>query len=140
MRPADESLRAAAVWVQAKGAHGLGSDWSPAHVASIESIAGQTLGAASDFDPGSCPMLAQPLTAPFGCIRYGMTIEEALRGITVNAAKALKLDSEVGTLEPGKAAVVVVTDVPDYRHVVYRLGHNPVWMTIYGGRVVHRQF
>jgi imidazolonepropionase len=95
---------------------------------------------ATDFNPGSCPMLAQPLTAQLGCIHYGMTIEEALRGITVNAAKALQLDSEVGTLEPGKAADIVVTDVPDYRHIVYRLGHNPVWMTISGGRVVHRQF
>jgi imidazolonepropionase len=95
---------------------------------------------ASDFNPGSSPMLAQPLTAQFGCIHYGLTIEEALRGITVNAAKALRLDSEVGTLEPGKTADIVVTDVPDYRHIVYRLGHNPVWMTVYGGRVVHRQF
>jgi len=101
---------------------------------------GITMALASDFNPGSCPMLAQPLTAQLGCIHYGLTIEEALRGITVNAARALQLDSEVGTLEPGKAADVVVTDVPDYRHIVYRLGHNPVWMTIYGGRVVHRQF
>jgi imidazolonepropionase len=101
---------------------------------------GIVMALASDFNPGSCPMLAQPLTAQFGCIHYGMTVEEALRGITVSAAKALQLDSEVGTLEPGKVADVVVTDVPDYRHIVYRLGHNPVWMTIYGGQVVHRQF
>jgi imidazolonepropionase len=101
---------------------------------------GIVMALASDFNPGSCPMLAQPLTAQFGCIHYGMTIEEALRGITVGAAKALQLDSEVGTLEPGKAADVVVTDVRDHRHIVYRLGHNPVWMTIYGGHVVHRQF
>jgi imidazolonepropionase len=101
---------------------------------------GIVMALASDFNPGSCPMLAQPLTAQFGCIHYGLTIEEALRGITVNAAKALRFDSEVGTLEPGKAADIVVTDVPDYRHIVYRLGHNPVWMTIYGGRIVHRQF
>jgi imidazolonepropionase len=101
---------------------------------------GIVMALASDFNPGSCPMLAQPLTAQFGCIHYGMTIEEALLGVTVNAAKALQLDSEVGTLEPGKVADVVVTDVPDYRHIVYRLGHNPVWMTIYGGHIVHRQF
>jgi imidazolonepropionase len=100
---------------------------------------GIVMALATDFNPGSCPMLAQPLTAQFGCIYYGMTIDEALRGVTVNAARALKLDSEVGTLEPGKAADIVVTDVPDYRHIVYRLGHNPVWMTIRDGRVVHRQ-
>jgi imidazolonepropionase len=101
---------------------------------------GIVMAIATDFNPGSCPMLAQPIAAQFGCIHYGMTIEEALRGVTVNAARALRLDSEVGTLEPGKAADIVVTDVPDYRHIVYRLGHNPVFMTIRDGRVVHRQF
>jgi imidazolonepropionase len=101
---------------------------------------GIVMALASDFNPGSCPMLAQPLTAQFGCIHYGLTIEEGLRGITISAAKALRLDSEVGTLEPGKAADVVITDVPDYRHIIYRLGHNPVWTTIHGGRLVHRQF
>jgi imidazolonepropionase len=100
---------------------------------------GITLAVATDFNPGSCTLLAQPLAAQFACIHYGMTIEEALRGITVNAARALKLDSEVGTLEPGKVADIVVTDVRDCRHIVYRLGHNPVWMTIRAGRVVHRQ-
>jgi imidazolonepropionase len=101
---------------------------------------GIVMAIATDFNPGSCPMLAQPIAAQFGCIHYGMTTEEALRGVTVNAARALRLDSEVGTLEPGKAADIVVTDVPDYRHIVYRLGHNPVFMTIRDGRVVHRQF
>jgi len=101
--------------------------------------AGIVMAVATDFNPGSCPMLAQPLAAQFGCIHYGMTIEEALRGITVNAARALRLDSKVGTLEPGKAADIVVTDVPEYRHIIYRLGHNPVFMTIRDGRVVHRQ-
>ena len=102
--------------------------------------AGIVMALATDFNPGSCPMLAQPMAAQFGCIHYGMTIEEALRGITVNAARALKLDSEVGTLEPGKAADIVVTDVPDYRHIIYRLGHNPVFMAIRAGRVIYRQF
>ena len=96
---------------------------------------GIVMALATDFNPGSCTMLAQPLTAQFGCIHYGMTMDEALRGVTVNAARALKLDSEVGTLEPGKAADIVVTDVPDYRHIIYRLGHNPVSMTIRVGRV-----
>jgi imidazolonepropionase len=100
---------------------------------------GIVMALATDFNPGSCPMLAQPLAAQLGCIHYGLTIEEALRGITANAARALKLDSEVGTLEPGKVADIVVTDVPDYRHVIYRLGHNPVCMTISAGRVIHRQ-
>jgi len=98
---------------------------------------GLVMAVATDFNPGSCPMLAQPLAAQFGCIHYGMTIEEVLRGITVNAAKALRLDTETGTIEPGKAADIVVTDVPDYRYITYRLGHNPVALTICRGQVVY---
>lgn len=89
----------------------------------------------TDFNPGSCPMLAQPLAVQLGCIHYGLTIVEALRAVTVNAARALKLESEVGTLEPGKRADIVVTDVADYRHLAYRLGHNPVRLTLRRGRI-----
>jgi imidazolonepropionase len=100
---------------------------------------GITMALATDFNPGSSTMLAQPLAAQLGCLHYGLTITEALRGVTVNAARALRLESEVGSLEPGKAADIVVTDVPDYRHLAYRLGHNPVALTIRAGRVIHRQ-
>ncbi|MEO0080183.1 MAG: amidohydrolase family protein, partial [candidate division WOR-3 bacterium] len=62
---------------------------------------------------------------------------EALRGVTVNAARALGLEKELGTIEPGKWADIIVTDVPDYRHLTYRLGHNPVRMTIRHGQVVY---
>jgi len=92
---------------------------------------------ATDFNPGSCPMLAQPLTIQFGCLHYDLTIVEALRAVTVNAARALRLEHELGTLEPGKWADITVTDVPDYRHLAYRLGHNPVRMVIRHGQVVH---
>jgi len=143
LQPSDSGLRAMAqagvVAVLLPGTCFFLRESHKSPVAKMRQL-GIVMALASDFNPGSCPMLAQPLTAQFGCLHYGMTIEEALRGITVNAAKALQLDSEVGTLEPGKAADVVVTDVPDYRHIAYRLGHNPVWMTIYDGRVVHRQF
>ena len=98
---------------------------------------GITMALATDFNPGSCTMLAQPLTAQYGCIYYGLTMVEALRGVTVNAAQALRLGSVVGTLEPGKQADIVVTDLPDYRHLVYRLGHNPVRLTIHHGRITH---
>jgi imidazolonepropionase len=97
---------------------------------------GITVALATDFNPGSCTMLAQPLTLQLGCIYYGLSIVEALRGVTVNAAKALRLESEIGTIEPGKWADIVVTDVPGYRHLAYRFGHNPVRLTIRHGRIL----
>ena len=142
LQPSDAGLRAMAqagvVAVLLPGSCFFLREADKSPVARMREL-GIVMALATDFNPGSCPMLAQPLTAQFGCIHYRMTIDEALRGITVNAARALKLESEVGTLEPGKAADIVVTDVPDYRHIIYRLGHNPVWMTIRAGRVVHRQ-
>jgi len=93
----------------------------------------------SDFNPGSSTLLAQPLTAQFGCIYYGLTVVEALRGITINAARALRLEQEIGSIEPGKWADMVVTDVPDYRHLIYRLGHNPVKLVLKQGRVVYER-
>ncbi len=98
---------------------------------------GITMALGSDFNPGSCTLLAQPLVAQFGCIYYGLTITEALRGITINAARALKLEAEAGSIEMGKSADVVITDVPDYRHLIYRLGHNPVQLVLSQGRVVY---
>lgn len=97
---------------------------------------GVVMALGTDFNPGSCTMLAQPLTMQLACVHYGMTIVEALRGVTVHAARALRLETELGTLEPGKQADVVVTDLPDYRHLAYRLGHNPVRTVIRQGSVV----
>ncbi|MEO0071418.1 MAG: imidazolonepropionase [candidate division WOR-3 bacterium] len=96
-----------------------------------------TIALGSDFNPGSCTLLSQMLTAQLGCIYYGLSIVEALRGVTINAAKALRLEQELGSLEPGKWADIVVTDVPDYRHLIYRLGHNPVRMVFRHGSLVY---
>lgn len=93
----------------------------------------------SDFNPGSSTLLAPPLTLQLGCIHYGLTIVEAIRGVTVNAARALRRDSDIGTIKPGKRADIVITDVPDYRHLAYRLGHNPVRMVIHKGRIVYHK-
>ncbi len=93
----------------------------------------------SDFNPGSSTLLAQPLTLQFGCLHYGLSVVEAIRGVTVNAARALRREREIGTIEPGKRADIVITDVPDYRHFAYRLGHNPVRMVIHKGRIVYQK-
>ena len=89
----------------------------------------------SDFNPGSCTVLAMPIVVSLACLFYGMTIEEAIIGATRNAAKALRLD-DVGSIAPGMAADLLILDVPNYRHIAYRLGHNPVRQVIKAGQVV----
>ncbi len=100
---------------------------------------GITIALGSDFNPGSSTLLAQPLTLQFGCLYYGLTVVESLRGVTINAARALGLGDETGSIEPGKWADIVVTDLPDYRHFAYRFGHNPVQLVISRGQVIYQR-
>ena len=90
---------------------------------------GLAMALGSDFNPGSCTVFAMPMVISLACLFYGMTIEEAIIGATRNAARALRLD-DVGSIEPGMAADLLILDIPNYRHIAYRLGHNPVRQVI----------
>jgi imidazolonepropionase len=90
---------------------------------------------ATDLNPGTSPVASLPLIAGLAVRRYGWTPREALVAMTLNAAWVLCLHEDLGSLEPGKRADVVVLDAP-LEHVPYRLGHNPVAIVIAGGEVV----
>jgi imidazolonepropionase len=81
---------------------------------------------ASDFNPGSCPILAVPLIMSIACTQMRLTPAESLVGATLNAAWALGKAAEVGSLAPGKKADFLILDGSDYRLIPYRAGHNPV--------------
>jgi imidazolonepropionase len=91
---------------------------------------------ATDLNPGTSPVASLPLIAGLAVRRYGWTPREALVAMTLNAAWVLRLHEQLGSLEIGKRADVVVLDAP-LAHVSYRLGHNPVAIVIIGGEVVH---
>ena len=91
---------------------------------------------ATDANPGTSPIVSLPLIVGLAVRRYGWSVLEALRAVTLDAAWVIRLDDRLGSLEPGKRADVVVLDGP-VEHVPYRLGHNPVAVVICGGRVVH---
>jgi imidazolonepropionase len=97
---------------------------------------GVTVALASDFNPGSCMTQNLPLVTTIACTQMRMTPAEALLGITLNAAKALKKDDEIGSLKVGKKADLVILDVPDFRHLSYHFGINHVWKVIKKGKVV----
>jgi imidazolonepropionase len=65
-----------------------------------------------------------------------LTPAQALAASTINAAYAIGRGQEVGSLEPGKQADVLILDTPDYRHLSYRFGGNLVKMVIKAGRIV----
>jgi len=91
---------------------------------------------ATDFNPGSAPTQSMPLTLNMACVRFGMSIAEAIVGATINAACAVDLQREVGSIAKGKRADLIVCDVDDYREIAYRFGRNPVRTVIKDGMVV----
>jgi imidazolonepropionase len=62
-------------------------------------------------------------------------VEETLTAMTLNAAASLGLAAEIGSLEPGKAADLVVLDAPDDRHLIYHWGTNLARHVVVGGRI-----
>ena len=91
---------------------------------------------ASDYNPGSSPINHMPLVVGLACLQYGFSPAQSLAAATVNAARALSLDREVGSLEVGKRADLIVLDVRSYLEVPYWFGRDPVERVIKGGKVV----
>jgi imidazolonepropionase len=87
---------------------------------------GAAVAVATDFNPGSCPILSMPLVMAIACTQMRLTPAESLVAATLNAAWALGLQDEVGSLAPGKSADFLILDVEDYRLIPYHAGHNPV--------------
>ena len=77
---------------------------------------------ATDCNPGTSPMLSPTLAINMACTLFGLTPEEALEGMTVNAARALGLAHEVGTLAAGKAADLAVWRVDELAELGYWIG------------------
>ncbi len=99
--------------------------------------AGAALALATDCNPGTAWNESMPFVIALACRYLRLTPAQALVAATLNAAHALQLSERRGSLMPGYAADLLVLDVPDYRHVGYRFGTNPVALVIKDGEVVH---
>jgi imidazolonepropionase len=100
--------------------------------------AGVAVAVATDFNPGSAPSYHLPLAMTLACTLQRMTPAEALKGATLQAARALGLERRVGSLERGKAADFALIDAPDVEHWLYHFRPNACRLTVAGGRVVWR--
>ncbi len=100
---------------------------------------GVRIALASDHNPGSSPGLSLQLMISMGCTFFRMTPEEALRGVTVNGARALGL-TDRGTLAAGQRADFVVWDLQHPNELAYWFGHNPCRRVVVGGRERQRTF
>ena len=99
--------------------------------------AGAIVSLATDYNPGTSPTVSMPMVLSLACNQLRMSPAEAISAATINAAFALRRESRVGSLEPGKQADVAVFDVEDYREIPYYFGMNRCWMTIKRGEIIY---
>jgi imidazolonepropionase len=89
---------------------------------------------ATDSNPGTSPMTSLLLALNMAATLFGLTVDECLAGATRNAARALGLVGETGTLEAGKWADLAIWDIERPAELVYRLGFNPLHARVWRGR------
>ena len=92
----------------------------------------------TDYNPGSSPTESLPLVMTLGCLHLGLTPEEVLTAMTVNAAWAIEKGEEVGTLEVGKRADLVMyqKEAKTLAYLPYHFGINHVDTVIKNGQIV----
>jgi imidazolonepropionase len=97
--------------------------------------AGVPMAVATDSNPGTSPCSSILVALNMACTLFGLTPEEALRGATHNAAKALGLQADIGTLEAGKRADLAFWRIERPAELCYGLGANPCVGTMHRGRL-----
>jgi len=94
------------------------------------------LALATDLNPGTAWCESMQFVIALACRYMRLTPAQAIVASTINAAAAINRADNVGSLEPGKQADVLLLAVPDYRHLGYRFGTNLVSTTIKQGKIV----
>jgi imidazolonepropionase len=93
-----------------------GTNYPPAR-AMIE--LGLAIVLATDFNPGSSPIVSMPFIISLACLQMGLSPAEALTATTINAAWSLGLGNRTGSLETGKQADLLIHEFGDYRELAY---------------------
>lgn len=99
--------------------------------------AGLELGMATNCCPG-CWCTSMPFIITLACRQHHMSLASALRAATYGSARALRREKEIGSIEAGKQADVLILDVPTCEDIAYRLGQNPVETVIRRGKITVR--
>ena len=90
--------------------------------------AGMPVAIATDYNPGTCPSLSIPMMMSLAIMHMGFTPDEALKAVTLNAAKALKRDHLIGSLEKGKQADILICEVEKLDDLIAMFGGNLIKM------------
>ena len=96
--------------------------------------AGLAIILATDFNPGSSPTPSMTMVLSLASTHMKMTPAESITATTINAAYSLNRGNEIGSLELGKVADVVIHDCNDYRELAYFFGIEHTWKVFVAGQ------
>ena len=95
---------------------------------------------ATDLNPGSSMTESLPLMMTMGCTMFKMTPKEVIQAATIHAARSMGREKEIGSLEIGKQADLLLLDIPNYRYLPYHFGVDHTELVVKKGKIVyHRQ-
>ena len=95
--------------------------------------AGVPIALATDCNPGTSPLNSLLLAMNMGATCFRLTVAECLAGVTINAARALGMQDECGSLEAGKSCDLAIWDIEEPAELVYRMGAKPLHARVWRG-------
>ena len=95
--------------------------------------AGVPIALATDCNPGTSPLTSLLLALNMAATCFRLTVAECLAGVTLNAARALGLAHECGSLAPGKSCDLALWNIDEPAELVYRMGANPLHARVFKG-------
>ena len=98
--------------------------------------AGIRIALATDYNPGSSHIQSMPFIISLACLFLGLTVEEAFAAATYNAAQTLGLHNEVGSIELGKKADLIIWDLDSLIDIPYYISNHPIQKVLKNGEVV----
>lgn len=97
---------------------------------------GVPIAISTDYNPGSCPSENLQLIMTLASLTLKMTPAEVITAVTINAAAALELEKEKGSLMKGKLADIAIFDAPNLEYILYHFGINHTDMVIKNGQII----
>jgi len=98
--------------------------------------AGVDVALATDYNPGSCHIQSMPFILSLACIYMKMPVLDAIKAGTYTAAKSLLLEDEIGSIEPGKKADILVWDIQRAVQIPYLVSDHPIYSVLKNGNPV----
>jgi len=100
---------------------------------------GMAVALATDLNPGSSMTESLPLMMTMGCTMYKLLPKEVIQATTIHAARSMGREKEIGSLEIGKQADLLLLDIPNYRYLPYHFGVDHVETMIKKGKIIYQR-